>query len=172
MFSFFMHEIMSLFENKSFHYFFYLQNHRCFCYKTKASTDTGRVFFIQNLHIHQLVSVLPGWLVLRSTRGNNCIARYRYIPFCVVATSCPVHPMVTAALNVGLAQHTHNFLSQTNLKKKTSTIFFFQHRRSNIFSKTFSRNKMSNFFMISYHLYHLRLQKQNTWNCFFFLKNQ
>lgn len=131
--------------------FFYLQYHWCFCYKTKASTDTGRVFFRQNLQIHQLVSVLPGWLVFTSTRGNNCIARYWYIPFCGVATSCPVYSNGYCCTQCGTCP-THNFLSQTNFKKNINNVVFFLNRRSNIFSKTFSRNKMSNFFLISYHL--------------------
>lgn len=91
------------------------------------------------------------WLVFTSTRGNNCIARYWYIPFCGVATSCPVYSNGYCCTQCGTCP-THNFLSQTNFKKNINNVVFFLNRRSNIFSKTFSRNKMSNFFLISYHL--------------------
>lgn len=112
------------FKTNPCHYFFHLHYHWCFCqicYK-QTHQDTGRVFFMQKLNIFQLVSVLPGWLVFTSTRGNKLYCTVHIYLFCVAATNCPLNPMVTAAPSKGLIKHTHNSWSHTIFLKTKKKI--------------------------------------------------
>lgn len=147
-----MHEIISLFENKSFHYFFFIYNIiDASVTKQKHPPIQGeysldRIYKFINLFLYcladQCLHRLGEIIVLHGTDIFLSVVKLLAVQYT---------PMVTAAPNVGLAQRTISYHKQIK-KKNINNVVFFLNRRSNIFSKTFSRNKMSNFFLISYHL--------------------
>lgn len=80
--------------------------------QTNASRYRASILYKEIKHFSTCFCI--AWLTsVYIDKGKKLYCTVHIYLFCVVATNCPLYPMVTAAPSVGLIKHTHNSWSHT-----------------------------------------------------------